>query len=139
MGNLSLPRNDSRRLLVLRQLLKPNSNGVDVGCHIGSLLTALKTIAPNGYHVAIEPSKTKGAWLANKFPTTEIHNVAVSDKPGCAMFEENIFQPGYKRKSLRDGKKTENFYYDVEVRRLDDLLTLRVDLLKLLTSRKAKS
>jgi FkbM family methyltransferase len=121
---------EERRLpFVLKKLLKPNSNAVDVGCHIGSFLSLLKYIAPNGQHVAIEPSKTKGAWLVKKFPTTEILNIAVSDQTGRATFEENIAKPAFS-KLLGDDQKLGNLYYDVDVRRLDDVLTRRVDLLK---------
>src|SRR2546430_5454795 len=89
---------EERRLpLVLRKLLKLNSNAVDVGCHLGSFLSLLKHIAPNGQHVAIEPSKTKGALLVKKFATTEILNIAVGDKMGRATFEDNIAQPAFSK------------------------------------------
>jgi FkbM family methyltransferase len=121
---------EQRLPAVLQKLLKPNSNAVDVGCHLGSFLNLLNNIAPNGKHIAIEPSRSKGKWLRQKFPTTEILNVAVGDKPGRAIFEENIKNPGYS-KLLGDGDKTGNSYYDVEVCRLDDVLTKQPDLLKL--------
>lgn len=122
---------EERRLpLVLRKLLKTNSDVVDVGCHIGSFLSLLRTVAPRGKHIGIEASKIKGEWLRSKFPTMEIHNVAVGDTPGRATFEENVSLPGYSR-LLSDQKQAGNIYYDVEVRRLDDLLTRKMDLLKL--------
>jgi FkbM family methyltransferase len=121
---------EQRLPLVLRKLLKPNSDAIDVGCHIGSFLSLLKSIAPNGRHIAIEPSKTKGEWLAKKFPTTEILTIAVGDVAGRATFEENVSQPGFS-KLLGDGQRSGNVYYDVDVRRLDDVLTRRVDFLKI--------
>jgi FkbM family methyltransferase len=121
---------EQRLPAVLKRLLKPNSNAVDVGCHIGSVLCLLRTIAPEGKHVAIEASKIKGEWLKKKFPTVDVYNVAVADRSGRAPFEENICQPGYS-KLLGDNQKTENNYYDVEVSRLDDILTNRVDFIKL--------
>jgi FkbM family methyltransferase len=121
---------DRRLPMVLRRLLKPNSNAVDVGCHIGSFLSLLLSIAPDGRHTAIEPSRTKGAWLAAKFRSVEIINIAVSDREGRATFEENLSKPGYS-KLLGDCTKSNNSYYDVDVKRLDDVIDRSVDLLKL--------
>jgi hypothetical protein len=41
--------------LILRKLLTDSSCGVDVGSHLGSFLSLLTTIAPNGRHIAFEP------------------------------------------------------------------------------------
>ena len=124
---------EERRLpSVLRRLLKPDSNGVDVGCHIGSFLHLLNSIAPNGEHTAIEPSEMKGQWLARKFPKTHILNIAVADFTGRSTFEENTSRPGLSK--LNDqvvpGKNYNN-YYEVDVERLDDILTERVDFIKI--------
>jgi FkbM family methyltransferase len=122
---------EDRLPLVLQKLLRPNSSGVDVGCHIGSFLHLLRSVAPNGNHIAIEPSKVKAAWLAKKFPTTEILDVAVSDNTCRAVFEENISMPGYSKLLGGGRQQTKNNYYEVQVRRLDDVITRKVDLLKL--------
>jgi FkbM family methyltransferase len=116
--------------LVLKKLLKPDSNAADVGCHLGSFLHLLMNIAPLGQHVAIEPSRTKAAWLAKKFPRTPILNVAIGDQAGRATFEENVSDPGLS-KLLSGEKASSNVYYEVEVCRLDDILKSRIDLLKL--------
>lgn len=121
---------DRRLPIVLRKLLKPNSNAVDVGCHIGSFLSLLLSIAPGGHHTAIEPSRTKGAWLAAKFRSVDVVNIAVSDREGRATFEENRSRPGYS-KLLGDGTRSTNAYYDVDVKRLDDVIDRKIDLLKL--------
>jgi FkbM family methyltransferase len=121
---------EKRLPVVLGRLLKPASNAVDIGCHIGSFLTLLNIFAPDGRHIAIEPSKSKAKWLRRKFPITDFRNIAVGDKPGRATFEENLRHPGYS-KLLGNGEKTANLYYEVEVCRLDDILTNQVDLLKL--------
>jgi len=116
--------------MVLKKLLKPESNAVDVGCHLGSFLNLLRNIAPHGKHIAIEPSRTKGAWLAKKFPTTKVLNFAIGDQTGRVTFEENVSHSGLS-KLLSGEKISGNIYYDVDVRRLDDVLQDRIDLLKL--------
>src|SRR5689334_3504563 len=59
---------DRRLCEVLQRLLANDSCGVDVGAHIGSFLSLLMTYAPNGRHVAFEPSTTKSKWLTRRFP-----------------------------------------------------------------------
>lgn len=126
---------EERRLpLVLQRVLSRDSCGIDVGCHIGSFLSLLKRSAPDGRHVAFEPSATKAKLLKRHFPTTEIHTLAISDVNGRAFFQENYSQPGYsqlqgEKKSMAAGVIS----YEVEVRRLDDMLIGkdRIDLIKL--------
>jgi len=122
---------EERRLPeVLRKLLSPHSSVVDVGCHLGSFLRLVQEIAPRGKHIGVEASARKGEWLRSKFPTVEIHNVAVGEIDGEATFEENLREGGYSR-LLGANEKTDNLYYTVTVKRLDDLITRKVDLLKL--------
>ena len=99
---------EGRLPLVLRKLLKPDLDVVDVGCHIGSFLSLLKVVAPTGRHIAIEASKLKGEWLRKKFSTTEIHNIAVGDKSGHATFEENVRDPATASCLVTD-RKPETF------------------------------
>jgi FkbM family methyltransferase len=115
---------------VLRKLLRPNSSVADIGCHLGSFLNLAKTIAPDGKHLAVEPSLTKSRWLKRKFPAVEIHAIAISDHAGIATFEENTKQSGLSRLS-GDTQETGNIYYDVPVKRLDDVLSRHFDLIKL--------
>lgn len=117
--------------LILGKLLKPDSCGVDVGCHIGSFLGLLLKYSPNGKHTAIEASATKGKWLKRGYPSVKVLQFAVSDKNGTATFEEDINNPGFSHlleSRTSDGPVTT---YEVEVHRLDDVLSGRVDFIKL--------
>ena len=75
---------------VLKRLLAPTSNVLDVGCHIGSFLSLASKVAPNGRHVAIEASPSKAALLRRRFPSVRIEQLAVSDRVGTSTFEENL-------------------------------------------------
>ncbi len=39
----------------IKKVMGPNSNGVDVGCHMGEILALFYAASPNGKHVAFEP------------------------------------------------------------------------------------
>jgi FkbM family methyltransferase len=83
--------------LILSRLLKPDSNAIDIGCHIGSFLRQLLALAPRGNHVAIEPSPTKAALLRRRFPRVRIEEVAISDYVGVSAFEENLDRSGFSK------------------------------------------
>lgn len=123
---------DRRMPKVLRQLLGPDSCGADVGAHIGSFLSLLRKVAPNGEHFAFEPSRTKSKWLKRKFRDVQVFPAAVGEKKERALFEEDPIRPGYSR--LVDPQSDLSVTaYEVEVCRLDDVLhnVRRLDLLKL--------
>jgi FkbM family methyltransferase len=104
---------------------------VDVGCHVGSFLSLLIKICPDGHHTAIEAVPKKAVWLKSKFKNVTIFSVAVGEKPGTAMFEENIEQPGRSR--LQDLRPQDGAVqlYNVDIKRLDDILSEKVDFIKM--------
>ncbi|MCE9567909.1 MAG: FkbM family methyltransferase [Planctomycetes bacterium] len=69
-------------------VLRPNSNCVDVGAHIGSTLSSIIRRAPNGKHIAVEPVSRKAEWLRLKFPEVDIRAIALADTPGTKRFLE---------------------------------------------------
>jgi FkbM family methyltransferase len=120
--------------LILQKVLSETSCGVDVGCHIGSFLSLLMKYAPRGRHIAFEPSQTRGNRLKSRFPNATIHNCAVSDWAGVAVFEENETELGYSRlQGMVHATNANTTSYEVEVCRLDDILLreTKIDLLKL--------
>lgn len=86
---------DGRISRALRRIVRPDSNCIDIGCHIGSSLSELMRLAPLGRHAAFEPLPQKARWLKSKFPEVEIHEVALSDQPGQASFFEDLSADGY--------------------------------------------
>jgi len=117
---------EERRLpLVLNRLIKETSCTIDVGCHIGSFLSAIVRLAPDGTHIAIEPSPTKCRWLRRRFPDVNIIEGAASDQTGYASFEEDHARSGYSRLS------NNGHGYQVRSLKLDDLPIAMADFIKI--------
>lgn len=127
---------EERRLVsVLKKVLREdNACAVDVGCHIGSFLSLLFTLAPRGRHIAFEPSAAKSEILRRRFPLATIYSSAVSDRSGNAVFYEDSRRPGYSRLQQKgEAPARHKDSYEVETCRLDDHLieAERLDLIKL--------
>jgi FkbM family methyltransferase len=75
--------------------IRPDSNCVDVGAHIGSALSAIVRHAPQGKHLAFEPVPRKAAWLRRKFPEVDVREVALADRTGSVRFGEDLKQSGF--------------------------------------------
>jgi FkbM family methyltransferase len=119
---------------ILQRILAHDSNGVDVGSHIGSFLALLRKYAPDGRHVAFEASADKSKWLKRRFSNVEVCRCAVADKSGTGFFEENYAQSGYSHLLESKSHPTQNTsVYEVELCCLDDVLLPKgkVDLIKL--------
>ena len=86
---------------VIARCVQPDSNCIDVGAHIGSVLSILVRLAPRGRHVAFEPLPEKARWLARKFPEVDVRAIALADRPGVEEFVEDLSESGYS--SLRSG------------------------------------
>ena len=52
---------------------------MDIGCHIGSMLSTILRLAPRGQHWAFEPTPSKAAWLRAKFPEVEVREMALTE------------------------------------------------------------
>ena len=119
--------------LILRKLLTDSSCGVDVGSHLGSFLSLLTTIAPNGRHIAFEPIISKSNSIKKRFPQAEVFSFAVGREAGSARFEEDLAQSGYSGLQQRPRSSAQISAYDVKTCTLDDILSDkgRIDLIKL--------
>jgi FkbM family methyltransferase len=115
----------------LKTVLGPESNVVDVGSHVGSFISLAMKFAPNGKHTLFEPTPSKCEILRVKFHKATVHQVAVSNISGTATFEENLKQSGVSRLQGTNASTDTVSRYQVVVSRLDDMLSDRVDLLKL--------
>lgn len=106
----------------MARILAPQATYVDIGAHLGSLLSAALQLAPRGRHFAFEPVPRKAQWLREKFPDVTVHQMALSETARETEFYENVSRPGFsslRRPVLqRDGVRT----YRVKVQRLDDVM-----------------
>jgi len=82
--------------LILKKLLKANSNCIDVGCHKGDILKLFLKYAPDGTHYAFEPLPHLYAELVDKFSSkAKIYPYALSDKEGRSSFQYVKNAPAY--------------------------------------------
>jgi FkbM family methyltransferase len=124
---------DGRIDRALKLLVRPDSNCVDVGAHLGSTLSPFLKLAPKGKHWAFEPLPQKAEWLRKKFPDVEVRELALSETAGRATFTENLTRSGFSGLVATIGAKDRVREVSVEVDRLDDVIPAgeRVDFLKI--------
>lgn len=82
---------------IMKAVLKPNSNCVDIGCHKGRILDLMLAFAPEGTHYAFEPLPPFFELLKKKYAGTNtiIRPEALSDSAGDVRFKFVKNSPGY--------------------------------------------
>lgn len=125
---------ESERLQeVLHRFIKPSSNCIDIGVHLGSLLSEIIRIAPQGHHLAFEPTPYKAKWLRHKFPEVEVFEIALSDRPGQVDFYLNTEKSGFSGLSQHMSGNSAIEKLSVRCDCLDNLVQpdRRIDFIKL--------
>lgn len=106
---------------LLRRYLRPDTNCVDVGCHLGAILNDMVTLSPRGTHHAFEPVPYKAEWLKRKFPGVEVHQMALSDRHAIDSFYVNQSSSAFS--ALRPAERSGGSdLITVDVAPLDDVL-----------------
>ena len=126
-------RDDAHMRVALAVVMGADANGVDVGAHVGDFLDVMLRVAPRGHHVAFEARASAAESLRTRFPKAEVHAVAVSDRAGTADFTIVDNMPVLSGLAPRDWPHLElqRTVVQVPTVRLDDMLTNRVDVLKI--------
>jgi FkbM family methyltransferase len=106
----------------LGRIVKPDTNCVDVGGHLGSMLATLSRLAPGGRHAVVEPVPYKAKWLEGKFPGVSVFNCAVSDKAGVVTFHVNVNQSAKSTIQPTAEDLSQCVTLEVPLRTLDELL-----------------
>ncbi len=124
---------DLQTLQVMDRVLKPASNCIDVGCYKGDMLREMIRRAPQGRHFAFEPNPHQYAQIAKDFPEIEIHNVALSDSAGTAIFQWCVSSPalsGLARRECTQQERVEEL--QVQTVLLDDMIPeeVKIDFIK---------
>lgn len=103
-------------------MIKPNANCIDVGVHLGSMLSRMTQLAPRGRHIGFEPVPYKAKWLRRKFPEVEVHEAALSTEPGEVRFFINTTRSGYSGlgRHIEPGDQVQEIA--VKKARLDDFI-----------------
>ena len=80
-------RYDRMTIVLIKKLLKKESNCVDVGAHRGEILQKIMKQAPDGMHHAFEPIPFLFEHLKSIVtPNVVCHSVALSNESGQADF-----------------------------------------------------
>ena len=129
-------RYDLEAKKVLKKVLTPQSNCLDVGCHEGEFIDLFLKYAPNGQHIGFEPLPDFYKKLTENYPSNcQFHNVALSDSRGESTFNYVISNPAYsglqKRKYDKKGERDTSI--TVQKEQLDSLLPkdLTIDFIKI--------
>jgi len=109
--------------LVLVSVLATDSNFVDIGANVGSVLDDVLRLSPGGEHYAFEPIPSLANELQMRFPTVSVCALALSDTPGRREFTYVKSRPGYSGFRVRTYTGAEDLEkIQVDVGRLDDVL-----------------
>ena len=108
---------------LIEKAITANTNCIDVGGHLGSILCEFVRLSPNGRHIAIEPLPYKADWLKRKFPEVKVHQVALGEEEKEVEFFYNPRRSGLSG-LLQHGGRDELKIIKVECKRLDDIVPL---------------
>ena len=103
--------------------LRPDSTCIDVGAHEGSVLAEIVRKAPDGRHIAFEPLPHFAAQLRTSFPSVDVREIALSDRPGVVPFNfvrTNPAYSGFRRRTYPGVEEVEEIM--VQTAALDDCL-----------------
>jgi FkbM family methyltransferase len=124
--------------LVMRKVLHPTANCVDVGCHKGEVLELMLRYAPKGQHYGFEPIPDLFKNLEINFagrPNCHFFQLGLSNAPGETSFNYVVSNPAYSGfvKRKYDRAHEEDTLITVRKERLDTVLPAgtRVDLIKI--------
>lgn len=123
--------NDLLATRLVTTLCLPKKGFIDVGAHIGSILSAVIHRDPSIKLYAIEPVPAKLRHLRRRFPTVELHECALGEADGESSFFVNTKQSAYS--SLLKPRHNEGVeIISVAVKRLDGLISANdIDLIKI--------
>ena len=102
----------------MRRLIAADTDCLDVGCHLGSVLATMQRLAPDGRHVGVEATPQKAKRLTAKFKDATILPYAAGETPGEVTFYVRARATGYNGLAETQGSSP----VTVPMRRLDDVL-----------------
>ncbi|WP_227873648.1 FkbM family methyltransferase [Aphanothece sacrum] len=117
---------------IFKSVILPDFNCIDIGCHLGSTLSQIIQLAPQGHHIAFEPIPYKAKWLKQKFPEVEIKEVALSDSSNEVDFYVDKTKSGFSGLHQHRKKAEEIEKITVHCDQLDEVISpdYRIDFIK---------
>ncbi|VXD24799.1 FkbM family methyltransferase [Planktothrix paucivesiculata] len=125
--------NDQMATKLVTTICQSHKTFVDVGAHIGSVISEVANTDSTIKIVAIEAIPEKIVKLRRKFPFIELHDCAVGESRGEVSFFVHLKQSGYS--SLRRPvslNELETYEIKVPIKRLDEIvLSNDIDVIKI--------
>lgn len=125
--------NDQLATLLVTRICQSGRTFIDVGAHIGSIISSVAHNDPSINIVAIEAVSEKATNLRKKFPFIKVHACAVGDQDGEVSFYINTRQSGYSSLG-KPAVEGDSFIREVRVpiKRLDELVAPNdIDVIKI--------
>lgn len=124
--------NDQLATLLITHLCAPGKTFVDVGAHIGSVLSEVHGQDASVEIIAVEAIPEKASNLRRAFPYAQVHACAVSDAEGEVSFFINLAASGYSSLLRPNDSGASTKEITVPRKRLDRLVPSEdVDALKI--------
>lgn len=125
--------NDQLATKLVASICQAHKTFVDVGAHIGSVMSEVAYLDSSIKIVAIEAIPEKAARLQRKFPFANIHACAAGETTGQVSFFINMRKSGYSSlRRLVSSNQEEISEITVPIRRLDDIVSPNdVDVIKI--------
>ena len=115
---------------LISRLCPTDGTFVDIGAHIGSILSAVHHHVPNAKIIAFEADPSKIKHLRSRYPFCELFDVALGEREGTAEFQINTSATGYNTLVIEAGKSLPCI--SVRIAALDNVLgDCAVDLVKI--------
>jgi len=129
--HLDITRNqqyDRQTLLLLKSILKPDSNCIDIGCHKGEIMDLILKFSPQGNHFGFEPIPFLFQNLKTKYQTNphiKLFDCALSEETGNTTFNYVVNAPAYSGIKQRhyDRKDAKVEIINVKLEKLDDIIS----------------
>ena len=122
--------------LIMKKVIKTNSNCIDIGCHKGEILDIILQLSPNGKHFTFEPIPLLFNSLIEKYgDKAKVFSCALPDKNRFSSFHYVKNAPAYSgiKKRKYDIDKPEIEEIKVELRKLDEIIPsdIQIDFIKI--------
>ena len=122
--------------MLLAAILRRSAHTLDVGAHSGAVLREILRVAPEGRHIAYEPIPELAADLAERYPSVDVRNAALSDVNGESSFVHVDSAPEYsglRERTYPGMTEVQKHKIMVRTERLDDVLPndFRPDFIKI--------
>lgn len=125
--------NDQLATKLVTRICRPKMRFIDVGAHIGSIISEVRRGSPMVEISAVEAIPGKATNLMSSFPYIDLHACAAGETTGEAAFYIHTKETGYSSLSKPSVQSTETIVeIKVPIRRLDDLVPFdNIDVVKI--------